>query len=120
VIAGGALVLLAAVTSWWTYVPVLAICGFGLGLSSSFASIVTQQVAGPRRAGEASGLGLAARTIAAGIGLAATASIIDVIERSGHATAAACDTTLLIFAFLSLAAPLIATTAGYALWRGTI
>jgi hypothetical protein len=116
-IAGGALFLLTFATSWWVYVPVFAICGFGLGLGSSFATIATQQVVGPARSGEASGILLTILTTSGGISLAAAAGIIDVFEGAGHSIEAACNTTLLIFAFLSLAASLIATAARYALGR---
>ena len=114
-ISSGALVVLAVVTSWWAYVPALAICGFGLGLGSTVASIASQQVAGPDQAGEVSGIVLTIRTTAAGISLAVTASIVDAFEHGGHGTAAACDRALLIVAVLPVAASLIATAAaGYA------
>ncbi len=114
-ISSGALVVLAVVTSWWAYVPALAICGFGLGLGSTVASIASQQVAGPDQAGEVSGIVLTIRTTAAGISLAMTASIVEAFEHGGHGTAAACDRALLIVAVLPVAASLIATAAaGYA------
>ena len=117
VIAGSALVLLTFATSWWEYVPVFAICGFGLGLGSSFATIATQQAVGPGRSGETSGILLTILTTSGGISLAAAAGIIDVFEGAGHSIEAACNTTLRIFAFLSLAASLIATAVMYALGR---
>jgi hypothetical protein len=117
VIAGGALFLLTFATSWWVYVPVLAICGFGLGLGSSYATIATQQVVGPGRSGEASGILLTILTTSGGISLAAAAAIIGTFENAGRSIQAACNTTLLIFAFLSVAASLIATAVRYALGR---
>jgi MFS family permease len=117
VIAGGALAVLAVVTSWWAYVPALAICGFGLGLGSSVASIASQQAAGPDHAGQMSGILLTIRTTAAGISLAVTASILDVFKHSGQGTAGACDLAFLIVALLSVAAALTATAAAYAVAR---
>jgi len=121
VLAGGALVVLTVVTSWWAYVPVLALCGFGLGLGSTFASIAGQQAADPERSGEVSGIVLTVRTTIAGISLAAAASLVDTFQHGGRPTEAACDTTLLIVASAFLAASLITTGAGYARgWRRTV
>ena len=117
VLSGAALVALTAVTSWWAYVPALALCGFGLGLGSAVASIASQQIVGPDRAGEVSGTVLTIRTTAAGISLAAAASIVDAVEHAGRGTGSACDVALLIVAFLSLAASLIATSAWYVFVR---
>ena len=116
-ISSVALLLLAVVTSWWAYVPALALYGFMLGLGDSAVTIVSQQVAGPDQAGEVSGVLLTIRTITAGISLAVAASIVDAFEHGGHSTAAACDLALLLVALLSVAASLIATAAGYALAR---
>ena len=117
VISSGALGVLAAVTSWWAYVPALAICGFTLGLGSSVASIAGQQTVRPRQAGEVSGIVLTIRTTAAGISLAVTASIVDTFERGGHGVAASCDLALVVVAFLPVAASLIAAAAGYTFAR---
>ena len=117
VISGAALIALTAVTSWWAYVPVLALCGFGLGLEYAVASIASQQAVGPGQAGEVSGIVLALRTTIAGLSLAAAASIVEAVEHGGRGIGAACDVTLLIVAFLSLAASLIATSARYVFVR---
>jgi MFS family permease len=116
-IVGGALVGLAVVTSWWGYVPALAVCGFGLGLGASVASIASQQAADPDQAGQMSGICLTIRTTVAGISLAVTASIVDAFTHGGRGTAAACDLALLAVAFLSVTASLTATAAGYAVAR---
>jgi EmrB/QacA subfamily drug resistance transporter len=106
-IAGLSLVLLTNVTSWWAYVPVFAVCGFGLGLGWTFANIATQEVVDPGRAGEASGVVLTFLVTFGGIGLAAAASIISALEHAGRGTAGTYETTLRVFAFLSLGASLI-------------
>jgi MFS family permease len=116
-ISGASLVALTAITSWWAYVPVLALCGFGLGLEYAVATIASQQVVGPDRAGEVSGIVLTIRTTAAGISLAAAASIVEAVEHAGHGTGAACHVTLLIVGLLSLAAALIAASARYVFVR---
>jgi MFS family permease len=117
VVSGAALVALTAVTSWWAYVPVLTLYGFGLGLGSAVTSMASQQLVGLNRPGEVSGIVLTMRQTAAGISLAATASIIDAVERAGDGIGAACDVTLLIVAFLSLATSLIAAIAWYVFVR---
>lgn len=103
-IAGLGLILLTLVTSWWAYVPVFAICGFGLGLGWTFTNIATQEVVGPDRAGEASGVVLTFLVTTGGVGLAGAASIIGGLLRAGHDAASAYNTTLLAFALLALAA----------------
>ena len=101
---GIALVLPTFVTSWWAYVPVFASCGFGLGLGWTFTNIATQEVVGPDRAGEASGVVLTFLVTTGGVGLAGAASIIGGLLRAGHDRASAYNTTLLAFALLALAA----------------
>jgi MFS family permease len=117
-ISGGALFVLAVVTSWWAYVPAVALCGFGFGLGSSVASIAGPQVAGPGRTGEVSGIMLTMRRTAGGISFAATAGIVEAFEHGEHGEhgiAVACNLALLTIACLSVAASLVAAVAGYAL-----
>jgi hypothetical protein len=64
-------------------------------------------VVDPDRAGEASGVVLTFLVTFGGIGLAGAASIIGAFEHAGHGKNDAYETTLLIFALLSLAASLI-------------
>jgi EmrB/QacA subfamily drug resistance transporter len=116
-IAGLGLILLTVVTTWWAYVPVFAICGFGLGLGWTFTNIATQEVMGPERAGEASGVVLTFLVTFGGIGLAGAASIIGGLLRAGHSRASAYDTTLLCFALLALAAALTVMTIRHILVR---
>jgi MFS family permease len=116
-LAGAMLVILTKLTSWWGYVPALALCGFGLGLGTAVASIASQQVLGRDRAGEASGIILTIQTTAAGISLAITAGIVDNLEHGRNGLGAACNQTLLIVAILTVAASLLAIAARFALAR---
>jgi Major Facilitator Superfamily len=116
-LAGGALVVLTKLTSWWGYVPALALCGFALGLGAAAAGIAGQQVLGPDRAGEASGIILTIQTTAAGISLAVTAGIVDALEHGANGLGAACNQTLLLVAVLTLAASLLAIAVRFALAR---
>jgi MFS family permease len=116
-IAGLGLLLLASVTSWWAYVPVFAICGFGLGLGWTFSNIATQEVVDPDRAGEASGVVLTFLVTCGGIGLAGAASIIAAFLHAGHSAASAYDETLRIFALVSLGAAVMVMVIRHLLVR---
>lgn len=116
-IAGLGLLLLASVTSWWAYVPVFAICGFGLGLGWTFSNIATQEVVDPDRAGEASGVVLTFLVTCGGIGLAGAATIIAAYLRAGHSPASALDDTLRIFALVSLGSAVIVMVIRHLLVR---
>lgn len=105
--AGLAILSLTVVTSWWAFVPIFSICGFGLGLGWTFSNIATQEVVDPDRAGQASGIVLTFLVTLGGIGLAAAASIISALERTGHSPRDAQETTLVIYALLSIAAAVI-------------
>ncbi|HEY1644531.1 MAG TPA: MFS transporter [Streptosporangiaceae bacterium] len=114
-----AIISLTFVTSWWAFVPIFAICGFGLGLGWTFASIATPEVVDPARAGEASGIVLTFLVTLGGIGLAAAASIISALERSGHTPRSAQETTLVIYALLSVAAAaIVMSIRAYPVRRG--
>ncbi|MEU0216729.1 hypothetical protein ABZ281_17090 [Streptomyces sp. NPDC006265] len=70
-IAGTGMIGLSVAWSWWFYLPVFTWCALGLGLGWTFASVATQQVVPPARAGEASGVVLTALVTLGAIGLAA-------------------------------------------------
>ncbi|MFH8569223.1 MFS transporter [Streptomyces sp. NPDC017993] len=76
VIAGSGMIGMSLVWAWWLYIPVFTWCALGLGLGWTFASVATQQVIAPARAGEASGVVLTALVVLGAIGLAATAAAI--------------------------------------------
>lgn len=76
VAAGTGMYALSHATAWWLYVPVFAWCGLGLGLGWTFATVATQQVVPPARAGEASGVLLTFLVTMGAIALAAAASAI--------------------------------------------
>ncbi|MGF0177098.1 MFS transporter [Streptomyces sp. Marseille-Q5077] len=86
-VAGSGMIVLSLVTAWWLYVPVFAWCGLGLGLGWTFASVATQQVVAPERAGEASGVLLTFLVTLGGVALAGAAAAITAMtpERSAEA-----------------------------------
>ncbi|MFD9130746.1 MFS transporter, partial [Kitasatospora sp. NPDC059571] len=75
-VAGSGMVALSAVSALWLYVPVFAWCGLGLGLGWTFASVATQQVVPPARAGEASGVVLTCLVTLGAVALAGAAAAI--------------------------------------------
>ncbi|MFJ7072095.1 MFS transporter [Streptomyces sp. NPDC098781] len=105
-VAGTGMIALAQVTDWWLYVPVLAWCGLGLGLGWTFASVATQQVVPPERAGEASGVLLTFLVTLGGVALAAAAAAITAMvpERSPEA---AYDAVLRLGGLVILAASVV-------------
>ncbi|WP_407835315.1 MFS transporter [Streptomyces sp. DSM 116496] len=72
--AGTGMYALTQVGAWWLYVPVFAWCGLGLGLGWTYASVATQQLVAPARAGEASGVLLTFLVTGGAIALAGTAA----------------------------------------------
>ncbi|MER7776418.1 hypothetical protein ABTZ21_15685 [Streptomyces sp. NPDC096191] len=75
-VAGSGMIGLSLVWARWLYIPVFTWCAPGLGLGWTFASVATQQVIPPARAGEASGVVLTALIVLGAIALAAAASAI--------------------------------------------
>ena len=64
-------------SAWAFYIPSSALTGFGLGLAWAFASVATQAVVPPAKAGAASGVVLTVLVGLAGIAVAVAASIIE-------------------------------------------
>ena len=64
-------------STWAFYIPSSALTGFGLGLAWAFASVATQAVVPPAKAGAASGVVLTVLVGLAGIAVAVAASIIE-------------------------------------------
>jgi EmrB/QacA subfamily drug resistance transporter len=83
----GAVSTLAATyaTSWFAFVPLIALAGFGFGLGWTFANVATQDVVHPERAGEASGVLLTVLVSFGGFGLAVAATAVAGLQRGGTA-----------------------------------
>jgi MFS family permease len=86
VVSGSGLLALTYAHGWAAYVPAFAVAGLGFGLGWTFANVGTQDVVRPERAGEASGVLLTVLVTAGGIGIAAAASAIALLESSGTST----------------------------------
>jgi len=83
VVGGTAAIGLSWSTSWSVYVPFFAVAGFGLGLGWAYASVSTQAVVPPEKAGAASGVVLTALVGIGGIAVASAASVIESRSAAG-------------------------------------
>jgi EmrB/QacA subfamily drug resistance transporter len=104
VAAALSLAALAASSSWISYLPALTACGFTLGLVYAFTTVATQAVVRPERAGEAAGVTLTALVTLAGVGVAASGTVLEILQRAGVSTAGAVDAIVAVLAALLLPA----------------
>lgn len=89
--------------SWFAFIPLLAIAGFGFGLGWTFANVATQDVVDTERAGEASGVVLTVLVSFGGFGLAIVATAIASLERAGHTPQFAYFGSLRVVAIVTVA-----------------
>jgi MFS family permease len=104
VAAALALAVLAAAGDWVVYLSALTVCGFTLGLVYAFTTVATQAVVRPERAGEAAGVTLTALVTLAGVGVAVSGTVLEMLERTGMSTGSAIDLILAVLAALLLPA----------------
>jgi EmrB/QacA subfamily drug resistance transporter len=107
VAAALSLAVLAASGNWAIYLPALTACGFTLGLVYAFTTVATQAVVRPERAGEAAGVTLTALVTLAGVGVAASGTVLEMLQRAGMSTAGAIDVILAALAVLLLPAGVV-------------
>ena len=100
------LAALAVFDSWVGYVIALTACGFTMGLVYAFTTVATQAVVRPERAGEAAGVALTSLVTLAGVGVAISGTMIEVLRRTGMSTGTAIDAVLLTIAAILLPAAL--------------
>jgi EmrB/QacA subfamily drug resistance transporter len=104
VAAALSLAALAASSSWFSYLPALTACGFTLGLVYAFTTVATQAVVRPERAGEAAGVTLTALVTLAGVGVAVSGTVLEILQRAGLSAAGAVDAIVAVLAVLLLPA----------------
>ncbi|MFL5819344.1 MAG: MFS transporter [Solirubrobacteraceae bacterium] len=93
--AGGVgLLLVASARSWLLYVPAFALFGAGYGLGWSFVSVGTQAVVQPQRAGEASGVTLTVVVAVAGLCVAVSATVLELLAGPHRSQGTAIDDLL--------------------------
>ena len=107
VAAALALAVLAAAGDWVVYLSALTVCGFTLGLVYAFTTVATQAVVRPERAGEAAGVTLTALVTLAGVGVAVSGTVLEMLERNGISTGSAIDLILGVLAAVLLPAGVV-------------
>src|SRR6188472_193051 len=100
--AAVSLAALAASRTW--YLPALTVCGLTLGLVYAFTTVATQAVVRTERAGEAAGVTLTALVTLAGVGVAVSGTVLEVLQRAGLSAAGAVDAIVAVLAALLLPA----------------
>jgi hypothetical protein len=70
----------------------------------AFTTVATQAVVRPERAGEAAGVALTALVTLAGVGVAVSGTVLEMLERTGMSTGGAIDLILAVLAAVLLPA----------------
>jgi EmrB/QacA subfamily drug resistance transporter len=104
VLAAVSLAALAVSHNWIVYLPALSACGLTLGLVYAFTTVATQAVVRPERAGEAAGVTLTALVTLAGVGVALSGTVLEMLQRAGLSPAGAIDAIVVVLAALLLPA----------------
>ncbi|HKP42174.1 MFS transporter [Mycobacterium sp.] len=104
VAAALSLAALAASSFWAVYLVALTACGFTLGLVYAFTTVATQAVVRPERAGEAAGVTLTALVTLAGVGVAVSGTVLEMLRDAGMSGAGAINIVLAVMAALLLPA----------------
>jgi predicted MFS family arabinose efflux permease len=107
VAAAFSLAALAASRSWAGCLPALTACGFTLGLVYAFTTVATQAVVRAERAGEAAGVTLTALVTLAGVGVAVSGTVLEMLQRAGMSPAGAIDAIVVLLAALLLPAGVV-------------
>jgi EmrB/QacA subfamily drug resistance transporter len=104
VAAALSLAALAASSGWVGYLSALTACGFTLGLVYAFTTVATQAVVRPERAGEAAGVTLTALVTLAGVGVAVSGTVLEMLQLAGMSAAGGVDAIVAVLAALLLPA----------------
>jgi len=107
VLAAASLAALAVSHSWAVYLPALSACGLTLGLVYAFTTVATQAVVRTERAGEAAGVTLTALVTLAGVGVAVSGTVLEMLQRDGMSAAGAVDAIVAVLAALLLPAGVV-------------
>jgi predicted MFS family arabinose efflux permease len=107
VVAAVSLAALAAARGWAVYLPALTACGLTLGLVYAFTTVATQAVVRTERAGEAAGVTLTALVTLAGVGVAVSGTVLEMLQRAGMSPTGAVDAIVVVLAALLLPAGVV-------------
>src|ERR1700749_1861942 len=105
-VAAVSLAVLAASHNFVVYLAALTACGFTMGFVYAFTAVATQAVVAPERAGEAAGVTLTSLVTLAGVGVAVSSSVLEVLEHQGLSTGDGIRAILAVIAALLLPAGL--------------
>ncbi len=105
--AAVSLAVLAASHHMVVYLAALTACGFAMGFVYAFTTVATQAVAAAERAGEAAGVTLMTLVTLAGVGVALSSSVLEVLQRRGFSTGDGITAILAAIAALLLPAGLV-------------
>jgi MFS family permease len=105
-VAAVSLAVLAASQRWVVYLPALTVCGFTMGLVYAFTTVATQTVVAPERAGEAAGVTLTSLVTLAGVGIAVSGTVLEMLQHNGWNMADGIKSILAVIAALLLPAGL--------------
>ena len=119
VVAAVSLAALAASRTRAVYVPALTACGLTLGLVYAFTTVATQAVVRTERAGEAAGVTLTALVTLAGVGVAVSGTVLEMLQRVGMSPAGAVDAIVVVLAALLLPAGVVVLVIARASNSGT-
>ena len=112
VAAAVSLAALAVSGGWLPYLIALTACGFTMGLVYAFTTVATQAVVQPERAGEAAGVALTSLVTLAGVGVAVSGTMLEVLRRTGMSTGAGIEVILLAIAAALLPAAIAVLAFG--------
>jgi EmrB/QacA subfamily drug resistance transporter len=105
-LAAVSLAVLAVSQSWAPYLVALTVCGFTMGLVYAFTTVATQTVVAPERAGETAGVTLTALVTIAGVGVAVSGTVLEVLQHHRLSMGEGIARILLVIAALLLPAGL--------------
>jgi MFS family permease len=105
-VAAVSLAVLAASEQWVVYLAALTACGFTMGLVYAFTTVATQTVVTPERAGEAAGVTLTSLVTIAGVGIAVSGTVLEMLQRHGWSMGNGIRCILAVLAALLLPAGL--------------
>jgi EmrB/QacA subfamily drug resistance transporter len=101
-IAAISLAVLAVSQGWVPYLAALTACGFTMGLVYAFTTVATQAVVPADRAGAAAGVALTSLVTLAGVGVAVSGTVLEMLQRSGMSTGSGISAILLALAAVLL------------------
>ena len=107
VAAAVSLAALSASADWVGYLIALTATGTTLGLVYAFTTVATQAVVRPERAGEAAGVTLTSLVTLAGVGVAISGTVLEILQRSGRSTGGGIGLILGVLAAVLLPAGIV-------------